>query len=98
MKQPYGKYSKAKTTKGPSTDRLMIDIRDRHNIEQISLELQKMLARLHDLGMHGMEDCTIYLKPLDEKGERIALYNEKNEPISRLEFPPPPVASPYRSD
>jgi hypothetical protein len=98
MKQPYGKMSKAKTTKGPSADRLVIDIRDRHTIEQMSLELQKMLATLHDLGAYGMEACTIYLKPLDQKGELIALYDEKGSQITRLQFPPAAETKPYRGE
>jgi len=98
MKQPYGKIprgSKAKTL--PSADRLIIEIRDRHTLEQFSLELQKMIARLQEHGAHGVEACTVYLKPLDDKGERIALWNEKGEPISRLEVSLLPESPPYRT-
>lgn len=96
MKQSYGKYSRSKAKTAPSADRLAIDIRDRHTLEQFSLELQKMIARLQEHGAHGVEACTVYLKPLDNKGERIALWNEKGEAISRLEVSAPAMLSPYR--
>jgi hypothetical protein len=97
MKQPYGKIPRGGRTKpAPSADRLMIEIRDRHTLEQFSLELQKMIARLQEHGAHGVEACSVYLKPLDDKGERIALWNEKGEPISRLEISAQEVIPPYR--
>jgi hypothetical protein len=98
MRQSYGKTprGKAKPT-APSSDRLIVEIHGRHDLEQFSLELQKMVARLHDHGAYGIEACTVYLKPLDDKGERIALWNEKGEAISRLEVSSPEAAPPYRS-
>jgi len=98
MKQPYGTFKKGKATAPPSADRVVIDIRDRHTIEQMSLELQKMLARLHDLGAYGIEACSIYLKPLDEKGEVIALYDAKGKQVMKLQFPPLLEATPYRPE
>ena len=54
------------------------------------------VARLHDLGAFGIEECSIYLRPCDGKGERIALWNEKGEPVTRLEIAAPLAQLPYR--
>lgn len=97
MTKSYGKLPRGgkKTGTAPS-DSLVVKIHGRHDIEQFSLELQKAVAQLHDLGAFGVEACSIYLKPLDEKGSRIALWDEKGEPITRLEISAPEAPPPYR--
>ncbi len=87
MSRSYDKIprgGKAKTA--PSADRLVIDIKDRHTLEQFSFELQKLIAKLQEHGVYGIKDCTVYLKTLDEQAERIALWDAKGEPISRLQM------------
>lgn len=98
MKQPYGKYQRGKSSPAPSADRLAITIHGRHTLEQLSLELQKMIAELQEHGVHGVEACSLYLKPLDEQAGRIALWNDKGEPISRLDVPRQATPPPYRRD
>jgi len=98
MAQSYGKMPRGKgKSTAPSDDRVLVKIHGRHDMEQFSLELQKAVAQLHDLGAFGIEECSIYLRPCDAKGERVALWNEKGEPVTRIEVSAPPSAPPYRS-
>jgi hypothetical protein len=36
--------------------------------------------------VYGVEACALYVKTLDGKGERIALWNANGEPITRLDM------------
>ena len=60
-----------------------------YTLEQISLELQKVVAQLYDHGAYGLEDCRIYLKPLNDKAERIALYDAEDKPVETIDINAP---------
>lgn len=44
------------------------------------------MAQLQEHGAFDVEACSVYLKPLDQKGEHIALRDEKGEPVSRIDL------------
>jgi hypothetical protein len=79
MTRPYGKfpnrYSKKRKPGASvgSAEGLRIKINGRYDLEQLSLLIQQIIARLQDGEVHGIENCRLYLTPLDRSGGRTAL-------------------------
>jgi hypothetical protein len=51
-------------------------IEGRHDLESLSLELQRFVARLQDMDVRAVERCSIYFTALDGSGGRCALILE----------------------
>ena len=99
MSRPYGKIPRkgAKPVAAPPAE-IQINIAGRHTIEQLSLELQRALARLQEHDVYGVQKVRIRLQPLDEQGNSMALWREDGQAIELIEIPEPPPEPPYRKD
>jgi hypothetical protein len=99
MKQPYGHYARTgKRTKAAPPRALPVTIHGRHNLEQFSFELQKLVAQLQEHGVFGVQACTLSLEPLDEKAQPKALWNTAGAPVMALQVSAPEAPPPYRRE
>jgi hypothetical protein len=99
MAKPYGKF--AKQTRSQQRDsrasprNLRIKLNGRYDLEQTSLLLQRAIARLQDAGVVSVENCAIYLTPLDADGERSVIRTADGQSIETIEIAMP-VSSKFR--
>jgi hypothetical protein len=55
------------------------------DLEHLSLELQKMVARLQDGGVHGTGACSVYVELRDASGGLMALRDDNGGPVEVLD-------------
>jgi len=65
---------------------LRIRLNGRHDLEEMSLLLQKVNARLQDQGVRSVENCALYLAPLNPQGERMELLDQDGERLEAIEI------------
>ena len=88
MALPYGrfpKYAKKRRDSAPSRTNVRIRFHGRHDLEHLSLQLQKVIARLQEQGVYAVDSCALYLTPLDRQGDRIALRDAKGKTVENIE-------------
>ncbi len=99
MTRSYGKIPrKGHKAQPPPSAEIQINITGRHTLEQLSLELQKALARLQEHDVYGVQKVRIRLQPLDEKGQGVSLWKETGEPLETIQIPDEPTVPPYRAE
>ena len=81
-----------------SKPRYAAPIPDRHTLPQFSFELQKTIGRLQDKGLASVENCELHVRPADQKGGRIALWNAQGQQITELEISPREETPAYRQE
>jgi hypothetical protein len=88
MTRPYGRYPKYAKRPGSQEPpkNLRVKLNGRHDLEQVSLLLQKVIARLQDQGVHSVENCAVYLMPLAHDGSRVQLLDHQGKPIDAMEI------------
>jgi hypothetical protein len=89
MGRPYGKLSyrraRARSPRAAgSAANVRIKIKGRYDLEQISLLLQRMIARLEDSDVASIEHCAVYLTPLGRGGETMLLKDREDKPIDTI--------------
>jgi hypothetical protein len=82
----------------PAPSELQINLTERHTYEQLSLELQRVVAILQDHGVYGVEKFRMRLLPLDEQGNPVALFDEDGQQITVIDIPEKPKEKPYRDN
>ncbi len=98
MSQPYGTYARSRKRSAPALPTtLAVTIHGRHDLEQFSLELQKLVARLQEQGVYGVQACTLSLEPLDDKVRPKVLWDAQGAPIAELHIAAPPAPPLYRT-
>jgi hypothetical protein len=99
MTRPYGKISRTTRRDPPAapTD-LQINITGRHTLEQLSMELQVVIARLQEAHAYGVQNVRIRLEPTDKQGERITLFDQEGKPVQLMRVPELPPEPPYRPE
>ena len=98
MTKPYGKIPrKSHKAQPPPSAELQINITDRHTLEQFSHELQKVIGRLQEHDVYGVQRISISLETLDDKGERVA-YSDAGKPVQLIQIPEVPVPPRYRPE
>lgn len=84
----YGRQSRRGNTKGAkqASNNSRVKIDGRHDLEQLSFALQKMIALLQEQHVHSVQFCSVYFTPLDRQGERKHLFDEKGRPVEMIEI------------
>lgn len=80
---------KPKPAAAPATKNVRVKIHGRHDLEQLSMQLQKMIASLQDRNVHAVQWCSVYFEPLDSQGERKGLWDEKGRAVEVIEIGAP---------
>jgi hypothetical protein len=52
----------------------------------MSFLMQKLIARLQEQGVHSVENCAVYLAPLDRAGDRMAPKNRDGKTVETIEI------------
>lgn len=91
MARPYGKFSgrfSHKRTKSTGLEtaakNLRVKLMGRYDLEQTCLLLQRMIARLQDADVASIENCSVYLTPLNRGGEQMALNDQDGKPMDTI--------------
>jgi hypothetical protein len=77
---------------------IQINITGRHTLEQLSLELQRAVARLQDHGITGVEKFRARLLPLDEAAAPMAAWDQHGQQVLTINIPDLPPEKPYRDN
>ena len=77
---------------------IQINITGRHTLEQLSLELQRAVARLQDYGITGVEKFRVRLLPLDEAAAPISVLDDHGQQVLTINIPDLPPEKPYRDN
>jgi hypothetical protein len=56
-------------------------------LSRFSFELQKIIARLQEMNVQGVGNCSLYVTPLNGRGDRIALTDQQGRAVEALEIP-----------
>ena len=90
MARPYGQIPKYTKKSGGTAQRtqknLRVKLHGRNELEQISFLLQQLIAKLQDQDVHSIENCSLYLTPLNAKGERMLLKDQNGKPLETIEI------------
>jgi hypothetical protein len=68
----------------PTSKNSRVKIEGRHDLEEFSLALQVLIARLQDMGVSGVQNVSLYFEPLDCHGLRTMLLDEHGKPAEAL--------------
>jgi hypothetical protein len=97
MAKAYGKIPRTGGRKTPAPPaELLVRIRGRHTLEQITEQMQIMVARLQDQNIYGVQEFRVRCEPLDAKGKPAALWDQEGKPVAILDIPTPKTPPPYR--
>ena len=80
------------------TAEIQINITGRHTLEQLSLEVQRAIARLQDHGIAGVEKFRVRLLPLDEAAAPMAVWDDDGQQVLTINIPDLPPEKPYRDN
>ena len=99
MTRSYGKTPRPRR-QPPSapTAEIQINITGRHTLEQLSLEVQRAIARLQDHGIDGVEKFRVRLLPLDEAAASMAVWDDDGQQVLTINIPDLPPEKPYRDN
>lgn len=89
MTRPYGKFPKYAKRSGAARapfKNLRVKLNGRHDLEQTTFLLQKVIARLQDDGVHSVADCSLYLMPLSSDGAPAPLKDREGKPLETIEI------------
>lgn len=91
MSLPYGRYPKKspkrRSALSQSHGRIRAALGKADSLEEFSLLLQMLVARLQDMNVHGLGGCTVYFEPLDAHGTRMGLSDDCGVPVQALTVP-----------
>jgi hypothetical protein len=75
------------------TDKVRVTFKGRGTPEQFTLAVQGVLANLQDMGVHSIQDCSMYIVPLRKNGQRMDLADEDGQILEDfiMELPEPSV-------
>jgi hypothetical protein len=98
MAKAYGKIPRTGSRKTPAPPaEILVRIRGRHTLEQITEQVQIMIARLQDQNVYGVQEFRVRCEPLDAKGKPVALRDAEGKPLAVLDIPAPETPPPpYR--
>lgn len=99
MARSYGKIPRGGKREQPAPPaEIRIRIPGRHTLEQLSLDLQRAVARLQEHNVYGVQNFRIQLQPLDQDGKPIGLWTEDGNPVEVINIPEPKPEPPYRAE
>ncbi len=58
----------------------------RYDLEEFSYELQRLVARLSEMDVRGIERCSLYFTPLDGSGGRCVVFDLTGKPTTLLDI------------
>ncbi len=84
----YGRPPRRGNYKGgkQASKNIRVKINGKHDLEQLSFALQKMIARLQEQNVQGVRFCSVYFEPLDKQGDRKNLTDDKGRPVEIIEI------------
>jgi hypothetical protein len=95
MARAYGKFPdrrprrKSAANAHASVKNLRVRINGRYDLEDLSMLLQRALARLEDTGVVAVDRCALYLTPLNRTGDQVAIRDEKGRIVESIELSQP---------
>ena len=68
------------------SERVIVKLSGPYDLEVFSLELQKTIARLQDMGAQGVVNCSLYFAPTNSRGEATTLKDEQGKTVEALDI------------
>lgn len=89
MSRPYGNTPRGgrRQPEAALPVEIQVNMRERHTMEQLALEVQRALAMVEEFGAFGVESFRFRLLPLDADGRPVILRDGQGKAVTAIHIP-----------